>query len=92
MHEEFGLLINLTVSLVAALAMGLVTQRIGLSPIIGYLLAGIALGPQTPGFVADSKMAKPFAEIGVVFLMFGVGLHFKLKDLRRAPTWRRAPP
>ena len=72
MENEFGLLINLSISLVVALGLGLLTDRLRLSPIVGYLLAGIALGPQTPGFVADPKMAHDFAEIGVVLLMFGV--------------------
>jgi monovalent cation:H+ antiporter-2, CPA2 family len=81
MENEFGLLINLSISLVVALGLGLLTDRLRLSPIIGYLLAGIVLGPQTPGFVADSKMAHDFAEIGVVLLMFGVGLHFNPRDL-----------
>jgi CPA2 family monovalent cation:H+ antiporter-2 len=80
MHDV-GMLVNLSVSLVAALALGLLTQRLGLSPILGYLLAGIALGPQTPGFVADPTMAAQFAEIGVILLMFGVGLHFHPRDL-----------
>ena len=81
MHGDFGLLINLSVSLVLALVLGLITQRLRLSPIVGYLLAGVALGPQTPGFVADPKMAAELAEIGVVLLMFGVGMHFDLRDL-----------
>jgi CPA2 family monovalent cation:H+ antiporter-2 len=81
MHDELTLLINLSVSLVLALALGLVTERLRLSPIVGYLLAGVILGPQTPGFVADVAMASQFAEIGVVLLMFGVGLHFNLRDL-----------
>jgi CPA2 family monovalent cation:H+ antiporter-2 len=81
MHGNFGLLVNLSASLVLALVLGLVTQRLRLSPIVGYLLAGIALGPQTPGFVADPKMAAELAEIGVVLLMFGVGMHFDLRDL-----------
>lgn len=80
MHE-FDLLINLSVSLVVALVLGLLTQRLGLSPILGYLLAGVALGPRTPGFVADPKMSAQFAEIGVILLMFGVGLHFHPKEL-----------
>ncbi len=76
-----GLLISLSASLVLALLLGLITQRLRLSPIVGYLLAGIALGPATPGFVADVDMAHQFAEIGVVLLMFGVGLHFDLEEL-----------
>jgi len=64
-----------------ALGLGLLTQRLRLSPIVGYLLAGIVLGPRTPGFVADPKMAHDFAEVGVILLMFGVGLHFNFNDL-----------
>src|SRR5687768_7825969 len=81
MHGDFGLLINLSVSLVLALVLGLVTQRLRLSPIVGYLLAGVALGPRTPGFVADPKVAAELAEIGVVLLMFGVGMHFDLREI-----------
>jgi monovalent cation:H+ antiporter-2, CPA2 family len=80
MHD-IGLLVNLAVSLVAALVLGLATERLRLSPIVGYLLAGVLLGPHTPGFVADVEMAMQLAEIGVVLLMFGVGLHFNLKEL-----------
>ena len=76
-----GFLVNLSVSLVLALMLGLLAQRLRLSPIIGYLLAGIALGPRTPGFVADPKMAHDFAEVGVILIMFGVGLHFNFNDL-----------
>src|SRR5215212_4670798 len=83
MPHELALLINLSISLVAALVLGLITERLRLSPIVGYLLAGILLGPQTPGIAADPQMATQFAEIGVVLLMFGVGLHFDLKDLWR---------
>ena len=81
MQNGSGFLINLSVSLALALVLGLVTRRLRLSPIVGYLLAGIAIGPHTPGFVADPKMAHDFAEVGVILLMFGVGLHFNLNDL-----------
>src|SRR4030042_2691487 len=81
MQKWLGFLVNLSVSLVLALVLGLVAQRLRLSPIIGYLLAGIALGPYTPGFVADPQMAHDFAEVGVILLMFGVGLHFNFNDL-----------
>jgi CPA2 family monovalent cation:H+ antiporter-2 len=81
MQSGLGFLINLSVSLVLALVLGLIAQRLRLSPIIGYLLAGIAIGPHSPGFVADPKMAHDFAELGVILLMFGVGLHFDFKDL-----------
>ena len=80
MHES-QLLLTLTGSLAVALAFGYFAFRIGLSPIVGYLLAGFIVGPYSPGFVADRAMAAQFAEIGVILLMFGVGLHFHLKDL-----------
>ncbi len=75
------LILTLSVSLAAALVLGYVTQRIGLSPMVGYLLAGIVVGPNTPGFIADHHVAEQLAEIGIVLLMFGVGLHFDLKEL-----------
>jgi CPA2 family monovalent cation:H+ antiporter-2 len=71
----------LTGSLAAALVLGFITHRIGISPIVGYLFAGFLVGPHTPGFVADSATANQFAEIGIVLLMFGVGLHFQVKDI-----------
>jgi CPA2 family monovalent cation:H+ antiporter-2 len=79
MHQD--LLLTLAMGLCAGLICGFITQRIGVSPILGYLLAGVAIGPHTPGFVADAKIAGQLAEIGVILLMFGVGLHFHLKDL-----------
>jgi CPA2 family monovalent cation:H+ antiporter-2 len=66
---------------VLAFAFGLGVQRLRLPPLVGYLLAGIALGPFTPGVVADQGIANQLAEIGVILLMFGVGLHFSLDDL-----------
>jgi CPA2 family monovalent cation:H+ antiporter-2 len=80
MHE-IDLILTLTGGLAAALIGGYVTFRLGLSPIIGYLLAGFAVGPNTPGFVADKELADQLAEIGVVLLMFGVGLQFHLEEL-----------
>src|SRR5215213_8809185 len=65
----------------AAWVLGLVTQMLRLSPIVGYLLAGVVIGPFTPGFVADQHLATQLAELGVIMLMFGVGLHFHLGDL-----------
>jgi CPA2 family monovalent cation:H+ antiporter-2 len=82
MHH-LDLLMTLTGALAAALVLGYVTNRLGLSPIVGYLLAGIAVGPHTPGFVADAQMAEQLAEIGVILLMFGVGLHFHPEELLR---------
>ena len=65
----------------AALLFGYITQRLGLSPIVGYLLAGVVVGPNTPGFIADAHLAEQLAEIGVILLMFGVGLQFHLEEL-----------
>ena len=80
MHN-LDLILTLTGGLAAALVLGYITQRLGLSPIVGYLLAGIVVGPHTPGFVADQTLAEQLAEIGVILLMFGVGLHFHFKEL-----------
>src|ERR1700732_2929321 len=68
-------------SLVYALVGGYIANRLRLPPLLGYLLAGIAVGPFTPGFVADTKLAPQLAEIGVILLMFGVGMHFSVRDL-----------
>lgn len=81
MHHEISLLTNISVALVAAFAGGFLARRLGLPTIVGYLLAGMAIGPFTPGFVGDVEDISQLAEIGVIFLMFGVGLHFSLKDL-----------
>ncbi len=75
------LISTLVLGLVLAFGFGLVAQRLRLPPLIGYLVAGIAIGPFTPGFVADQAVANQLAEIGVILLMFGVGLHFSLADL-----------
>lgn len=80
MHE-LGLIMTITGGFTAALIFGYLTHRLGMSPIVGYLLAGIAVGSHTPGFVADRAMAEQFAEIGVILLMFGVGLQFHAKEL-----------
>ena len=77
-------------ALAVALVFGWITQRLGLSTLVGYMLAGIAVGPFTPGFVADSHLASQMAEIGVILLMFGVGMHFHPQDLLR--VWRIAVP
>jgi len=82
MHEV-TLLINIAVALVVAFFGGLLARRLGLPTIVGYLLAGIVIGPFTPGFVGDTETISQLAELGVIFLMFGVGLHFSLKDLWR---------
>src|SRR5215472_15929016 len=64
-----------------AFILGTVANRLRISPLVGYLLAGVVVGPFTPGFVADQNLAHQLAEIGVILLMFGVGLHFSLKHL-----------
>ncbi|GAB4426727.1 MAG: cation:proton antiporter [Chloroflexi bacterium OHK40] len=81
MHHELSLITNISVALVAAFVGGFLARRIGLPTIVGYILAGMAIGPFTPGFVGDVEDISQLAEIGVIFLMFGVGLHFSLKDL-----------
>lgn len=80
MHE-LPLLSNIAIALGYALCGGLVARRLGLPPIVGYVLAGVAIGPFTPGFVGDPQTIGQLAELGVIFLMFGVGLHFSFKDL-----------
>jgi monovalent cation:H+ antiporter-2, CPA2 family len=80
-HHEIGLISTVAVGLAYALIGGYVAKRAGLPPLLGYLLAGIAVGPFTPGFVADARLAPQLAEIGVILLMFGVGMHFSLRDL-----------
>jgi CPA2 family monovalent cation:H+ antiporter-2 len=75
------LIVTLTGGLVAALVGGYLTQRLKLSPIVGYILAGLVIGPYTPGFVADRHVAEQLAEVGVILLMFGVGLQLHLEDL-----------
>ncbi len=81
MPHDTPLIATIVVGLCLAFALGAIAQRIRVSPLVGYLLAGVVLGPHTPGFVADQSLASELAEIGVILLMFGVGLHFSLKDL-----------
>jgi CPA2 family monovalent cation:H+ antiporter-2 len=80
MHEP-NLITTIVLSLVLAFAGGFAARKIGLPPLSGYLLAGIALGPFTPGFVGDKALTSELADIGIILLMFGVGLHFSAKDL-----------
>ncbi len=82
MHD-LPLLINITLALLVAFIGGIIARRVGLPTIVGYLLAGISIGPFTPGFVGDIGTIQQLAELGVIFLMFGVGLHFSFKDLWR---------
>ena len=78
-HPE--LILTLTGALSAALVLGFLTHRLGLSPIVGYLLAGIVVGEYTPGFHANQDLAKQLSEVGVILIMFGVGLHFHIDEL-----------
>ena len=80
MHA-FPLISTLVGGFVVAFIFGIIANRIGIAPIVGYLLAGLVVGPFTPGFVADASLAHELAEVGVILLMFGVGLHFSIKDL-----------
>jgi CPA2 family monovalent cation:H+ antiporter-2 len=80
MHHT-PLIATIVAGLVIAFIMGAIAHRLKVSPIAGYLLAGVMVGPFTPGFVADGNLAAELAEIGVILLMFGVGLHFSLRDL-----------
>jgi CPA2 family monovalent cation:H+ antiporter-2 len=82
MHD-LTIIVNLAGALAIALASGWATQRLGLSTLVGYMVAGIVVGPYTPGFVADVRIAQQMAEIGVILLMFGVGMHFHPRDLLR---------
>jgi CPA2 family monovalent cation:H+ antiporter-2 len=81
MHHDIALISTMAVSLVYALVGGYIASRLRLPPLLGYLIAGVAIGPFTPGFVADAKLAPQLAEIGVILLMFGVGMHFSIRDL-----------
>jgi monovalent cation:H+ antiporter-2, CPA2 family len=80
-HHDIALISTMAISLVYALVGGYIASRLRLPPLVGYLIAGIVVGPFTPGFVADRKLAPQLAEIGVILLMFGVGLHFSIRDL-----------
>ena len=81
MHHEFTLITTIAAALGFGLIFGMLAVRLKLPALVGYLAAGIVIGPATPGFVADVGLASQLAEIGVMLLMFGVGLHFSLRDL-----------
>ncbi|WP_036251578.1 cation:proton antiporter, partial [Methylibium sp. T29] len=89
MHD-LTLIVTLAGGLAFALLLGTLTRRLGLSTLVGYMLAGIVVGPNTPGFVADQSLASQLSEIGVILLMFGVGQHFHPQELLR--VWRLAVP
>ncbi|EKN4698617.1 Kef family K(+) transporter [Yersinia ruckeri] len=81
MHHSTPLITTIVGGLVLAFLLGTLAHRLRISPLVGYLAAGVLAGPFTPGFVADTSLAPELAEIGIILLMFGVGLHFSLKDL-----------
>jgi CPA2 family monovalent cation:H+ antiporter-2 len=89
MHD-LSILLTFAGSLAAALVLGFLAHRMKVSPIVGYLLAGVVLGPYTPGFVADRGVAEQFAEIGVILLLFGIGLRFHLSEM--IAMWRIVVP
>jgi CPA2 family monovalent cation:H+ antiporter-2 len=86
LQHDIALISTMATSLVYALVGGYIANRLRLPPLLGYLLAGVAVGPFTPGFVADAKLAPQLAEIGVILLMFGVGMHFSIRDLLAVRT------
>ena len=81
MPHNVPLITTIAAALGLALIMGFIAARLKLPALVGYLIAGIIIGPATPGFVADIELSNQLAEIGVMLLMFGVGLHFSLDDL-----------
>lgn len=81
MHGSDNLIITLSLALSVALVFGFITHRLRFSPIVGYLFAGVLVGPFTPGLMADFQLAQQFADVGVVLLMFGVGLQFHVREL-----------
>ncbi|RYF33865.1 MAG: sodium:proton antiporter, partial [Comamonadaceae bacterium] len=81
MDHHVPLIATIAGGLGLALLLGFVAARLKLPALVGYLVAGVLIGPYTPGFVADVALASELAEIGVMLLMFGVGLHFSLQDL-----------
>jgi len=81
MPHQTPLITTLVAGLGLAFLFGVLANRLRLSPLVGYLNAGVLIGPFTPGFVADQGLAPQLAEVGVILLMFGVGLHFSLSDL-----------
>src|SRR5882757_7357663 len=83
MTQDFSLVLNITVALTVAACGGFVAAWLRQSPIVGYLLAGVAIGPFTPGFVGDREAITALADVGVIFLMFALGVAFSLKDLAR---------
>ena len=79
MLDHTPLVTTIVVGIGIAFLLGAIANRLRISPLVGYLLAGVVVGPYTPGFVADQSLANQLAEIGVILLMFGVGMHFSLQ-------------
>jgi monovalent cation:H+ antiporter-2, CPA2 family len=82
MLESYPLVTTLVMSLAIAFLLGFLANRLRLPTILGYLVAGVIIGPNTPGFIANINIAEQLAEVGVILLMFGVGLHFSTRDLK----------
>src|SRR3954463_2415796 len=81
MDHTLPLLTTLVSGLTCALLFGVGARKMGLPPLVGYLVAGVVIGPHTPGYIGDLAVAAELAEIGIILLMFGVGLHFSPRDL-----------
>ncbi|HJW03759.1 MAG TPA: cation:proton antiporter, partial [Azospira sp.] len=81
MPHDISLITTVAAGFGLAMILGFIAARVKIPPLVGYLLAGVVMGPATPGFVADVELAGQLAEIGIMLLMFGVGLHFSLEDL-----------
>src|ERR1700752_2363990 len=81
MPHDITLITTIAAALGLAMVFGFLVSKLRMPPLVGYLIAGILIGPATPGYVADVALAGQLAEIGVMLLMFGVGLHFSIKDL-----------
>ncbi len=90
MEHDTTLLVTIVTGIVLAFAFGFAANQLRLPPLVGFLVAGIVIGPYTPGFVADAHVASQLAEIGIILLMFGVGLHFSLSELL-AVRWIAIP-
>lgn len=88
--HDLPLIATVAIGLGVAFVAGFLAQRLKIQPLVGYLLAGVVVGPFTPGYIADQELATQLAEIGVILLMFGVGTHFSLRDLMA--VWRIAVP
>src|SRR4051812_25225790 len=84
MPHHIPLITTLAAALTAALLLGVVARQLRLPPLVGYLIAGMLIGPQTPGFIGDLALAGELSEIGIILLMFGVGLHFSPRELAEA--------